>query len=205
MTQSLISILGTTVIAANSVALNIANFQYCVNTAFAAVMIPVVGRCIGARKIDQAKYYSRKLLFMCYAGLWLVIGVTLIFIGPLISFYSLSEEASWLTAKLVIFHSIVAALIYPLGFLLPTTFRAASDVRFTLVISMVSMWGLRVASAYVLALDTVSVFNLFTVPGLGLGVAGVWIGMMLDWIFRSVIYTVRYVSGRWLRVKKHID
>jgi len=55
LTQTLISLFPTTVIAANSVALSIANYQYAVNTAFSACVVPIVGRCIGAKKEDQAK------------------------------------------------------------------------------------------------------------------------------------------------------
>lgn len=201
LTQSLISTFATAVIAANSMALNLANFQYAVNTAFSVVMIPVVGRCIGAKRIDQAKHYSFKLMMAEYGMMWLVIAFTLIFIRPLMSAYGVSEDAVELTIKLVLYHSIMAAAIYPLGFLLPTTFRAASDVRFTLFVSMISMWVLRVALAYFLALESVTLFNAITLPGLGMGIMGVWVAMFLDWILRSTLYLIRYLRGRWLKSK----
>ena len=50
MTQSLISSMGTASIAANSVASTIANYQYMTSSAISSVVIPVVGRCIGAKK-----------------------------------------------------------------------------------------------------------------------------------------------------------
>ena len=201
LTQSLISTFATAVIAANSMALNLANFQYAVNTAFSVVMIPVVGRCIGAKRIDQAKHYSFKLMMAEYGMMWLVIAFTLIFIRPLMSAYGVSEDAVELTIKLVLYHSIMAAAIYPLGFLLPTTFRAASDVKFTLFVSMISMWVLRVALAYFLALESVTLFNAITLPGLGMGIMGVWVAMFLDWILRSTLYLIRYLRGRWLKSK----
>ena len=201
MTQALIATFATAVIAANSVALNLANFQYAVNTAFTVVMVPVVGRCIGAKRIDQAKYYSKLLIAAEYVMMWLVIGVTLIFIRPLMSAYGISEDAVELTIKLVLYHSIMAAAIYPLGFLLPSTFRAASDVKFTLYVSMISMWCLRVALAYFLALESVTIFKVITIPGLGMGIIGVWVAMFLDWILRSTLYLIRYVRDRWLRSK----
>ncbi len=201
LTQSLISTFATAVIAANSVALNLANFQYAVNTAFSVVVIPVVGRCIGAKRIDQAKYYSFGLMAAEYLMMWLVIGFTLIFINPLMKAYGISPDAVDMTVELVLYHSIVAAVIYPLGFLLPSTFRAASDVKFTLYVSMISMWCLRVALAYVLALDTVTIFKTISFPGLGMGIKGVWLAMFLDWILRSTLYCIRYLRGKWLKVK----
>lgn len=202
LTQTLISMLGTTVIAANSVALSIANYQYAVNIAISACVVPIVGQCIGAGKKDQAKYYSRLLLILEYAMLAVVIAITAIFIKPLISTYNISDEGISLAIKLLVFHSIVAVLIYPFGFLMPSTFRAAGDARFSMIFSMISMWCIRVACAYVLALDTVSVFGWFTIPGLGLGIWGVWIAMAGDWLMRAIVYAIRYFSGKWLRMKK---
>ena len=201
LTQSLIATFATSVIAANSVALNLANFQYAVNSSFIVVMTPVIGRCIGAKRIDQAKHYSLRLVMADYAMLWLVIGATLIFINPLMKAYGISPDAVDLTVELVLYHSLVAAVIYPLGFLLPSTFRAASDVRFTLFVSMISMWVLRVALAYVLALDTVTVFKTISFQGFGMGIKGVWLAMFLDWILRSTLYCIRYLRGKWLKVK----
>ena len=52
--------------------------------------------------------------------------------------------------------------------------------------SMISMWGVRVAFAY-----------LFGVI-LGWGVIGVWLAhSVLDWIVRSIIFYLRYRSNKW--------
>ena len=60
------------------------------------------------------------------------------------------------------------------------------------------MWVFRVALGYVMALETVSVFGLFSFGGLGLGVMGVWVAMTVDWVFRTVLYLVHYLRGKWL-------
>ena len=189
-------------IAANSVALTISNFQYMTGTACSAAMITVVGRCIGAEERRQAMYYSRKILAINYGLIWTVILGIVVFLRPLVGVYDLSPASSELAQDLIIRHCIVAGLIWPIGFMLPSSFRAAGDVRFTMVISVVSMWVFRVAIAYPLALDSVSVFGLFTIPGFGLGIMGVWTAMFIDWVFRCSLFLVRHVSGRWLRVKR---
>ena len=202
LTQTLISTMGTSVIAANAVALTICNFQYITGTACSTAMIPIVGRCIGAQEERQAKYYSRVILAVCYAILWAVILFTLIFLNPLVSAYGLSDASAALSKQLILYHALFAAAIWPIGFMLPSAFRAANDVRFPMVISMSSMWLFRVVGAYVMALEQVSVFGLFTFPGFGMGIMGVWIAMTVDWVVRVAIYTTHYVSGRWLRFAK---
>jgi len=197
MTQSLVSSLGTTAIAANAVALTLANYQYMPGTAIGGVIIPVVGRCVGAGEEKQAKYYSKFLVGLTYALLWTVILFTLLFAKPIISLYGLSAESAKLAHELIMFHCIIAAILWPIAFTLAIPFRAASDVRFPLVISVFSMWVFRVALSYVFALPSVTVFGL-TIPGLGMGPIGIWIAMMVDWIFRAVLFVWRYLSGKWL-------
>ena len=202
LTQTLIAMFPTAMIAAHSVALNIANYQYAVNTAFCAASITIVAQCIGARQERQAKHYARLMIGLEYLMMWVVIILTVIFLRPLLSTYDVSQAAKDFAYDLVISHSIVVAVIYPIGFLLPAIFRAAGDVKTPLYVSTISMWAIRIAFAYVLALDTVSVFGLFSFSGFGWGMWGVWIAMMLDWVCRTVIYFIRFVSNRWLRAKR---
>lgn len=202
LTQTLIAMLGTTVIAANAVALNVVQFQYSVNGAFAASVVPIVGRCIGAKRIDQAKYYSRKILYLEYAVLAAVSVILFVFVDGLMAMYNITPEGVELSKQLILVHIVIALVIYPLGFLTPPIFQSAADVRFSMVVSATSMWVLRVALGYLLALETVSVFGLFTISGFGMGIWGVWIAMFADWVLRTVVYTVRYVSGRWLKVRQ---
>lgn len=199
LTQTLISGLGTSMIAANAVSLTLANFQYMTGTACSSAMVPIVGRCIGAGQKEQAKRYSRKILLINYCTLWMVIAVTAIFVSPLVALYGLEGESADMAIKLLLSHCALAALIWPIGFMLPSAFRAAGDVKFPMFVSMLSMWILRVAGAYVMALNSVSVFGIFTLPGFGMGIIGVWIAMFADWVVRVGIYIWRYFSDTWLK------
>ncbi len=202
LTQTLVSSMGTAVIAANAVALTITNFQYMTGSACSNATITVVGQTIGAGEIKQAKRYSRIMLTVNYIMLWSVAIITLIFLRPILSAYDLSPDSNALASKLIVYHSICAIAIWPLGFMLPSVFRAASDVRFPLFTSLISMWVFRVAGSYLLAQETLSFFGLFSIPGFGMGLMGVWVAMTLDWFFRSLLYLTRYLSGRWLRRHK---
>ena len=201
MTQSLVSSLGTSAIAANAVALTLANYQYMPGSAISGVIIPVVGRCVGAGETKQAKYYSKFLVGVTYALLWLVILATLVFAKPIISLYELSAQSAALAHEMIIFHCIIAAVLWPIAFTLAIPFRAASDVRFPLVVSVFSMWAFRVALSYFFALESVTLFGA-VIPGLGLGPLGIWVAMMVDWIFRAVLFVWRYLSGKWLSLYK---
>ncbi|MBP3332528.1 MAG: MATE family efflux transporter [Clostridia bacterium] len=203
LTQSLISSMGKAVIAANAIANTLAGFQYMPGTAFSNTMVTVVGRCVGAREKEQAKKYSRILVGVTYLCLWFIVICTFLFAKPIIGACDLSSKGSQIAYELIIYHAACAALIWPIAFTLPSAFRAASDVRFTLVVSMFSMWTFRVALSYVFALESIEIFGM-TFAGLGMGAMGVWVAMTVDWVFRAGLFIVRYLSGKWLNVYKPI-
>jgi Na+-driven multidrug efflux pump len=72
-----------------------------------------------------------------------------------------------------------------MAFALPNALRAANDVKFTMVISMISMWTWRIGFSYILAI----VFHM--------GVLGVWIAMTIDWLCRSICFILRFRKGKY--------
>ena len=198
LTQSLISGMGTAVIAANAVASTISGYQYTTGNACRSTMITVVGRCIGADEREQAKHYSRKIIKINYVAMWSVVLFTGVLLSPIVSLYDISSEASAQAKELILYHCLCASLIWPIAFTLPSCFRAAGDVNYSLGISLFAMWVFRVGGSYILALSSVSVFGWFAVQGFGMGVLGVWVAMTVDWVFRTVFFITHYFRGKWL-------
>lgn len=187
MTQSLISTFGTVQIAANAVANSLTNLQFVPASAINIAVITIVGRCIGAQEMDQAKHYSRKLLKLAYIS---IIGVSVVFLpllNAILSIYQLSSESTEIAKMLIYLHSAFVCTLWPLSFSTPCSFRAAGDVKFSMIVSMISMWGCRVGLSYV--------FGKF----LGLGVTGIWLAMFSDWAFRSCFFIPHYFKNTWLK------
>lgn len=199
MTQSLVSTLGTVSITANSIGLTLASYQYLPGTAIGNAAVTVIGRCIGAGEKKQAKRYSRILLLTAYACIWIVVVITVFFGKTIIGAWQLSAETADLTYQLIFYHSLWAAAVWPLGFVLPHMFRAASDVHFPMITSISCMWIFRIGLAYLLVPESLSLFGL-TIPCLNMGVFGVWVAMTIDWVFRISLYSWRYFSGKWLTI-----
>ena len=186
LVSSLTATFGTAAIAANAVANSIAGFANIPGIAIGLAMVTVIGRCIGAGEKEQAKWYSRKLLGLAYGGMCLTDITLLILVRPMVGCFSLSGEAFAITVQLLQTFSICAMLIWPLSFALPNVLRAAGDAKYTMEVSVFSMWVFRVASSY------------FFAGTLKMGVLGVWIGMYVDWVFRSLLFVIRYKRGKWL-------
>ena len=58
--------------------------------------------------------------------------------------YNVSPEAEHYARQIVWMHGFMGMLFWPLSFTLPQALRAAGDTRFTMVVSSVSMWTMRV-------------------------------------------------------------
>ena len=76
-------------------------------------------------------------------------------------------------------------LLWPAGFVLPNALRAANDVKFTMMTSILSMMIWRLGFSYVLCVQ------------MGMGAVGVWIAMVVDWVCRVTCFVARFVSGAW--------
>ncbi len=190
LTQSVVSTCGTVHIAANAVANTLSQLQFIPASAVNIAVIPIVGRCIGAGRNEEAKTMSRKLLLMAYSAIWMAAVLIFLLLNPLLGLYGLSAESKNLAWTLMSMHSVMVSTFWPLSFSTPSSFRAAGDVKFSLVVSMLSMWLCRVGLSYVFAI------------GLELGVIGVWMAMFSDWICRTLFFVPHYFRSKWLNKRK---
>ena len=182
---SMISLFGTVHISANAVANNLDGMGCIVGQAISLAMITVVGRCVGAQQLDQASYFAKKLLLWDYLAQGATNALILIFLNPLLSVYTLSDETRQLAWLLVMIHAGSAILLWPASFVLPNALRAANDVRFTMFTSIFSMGVWRLGFSYLLCVQ------------MGMGAVGVWIAMVADWVFRVICFVARFATGAW--------
>ena len=115
----------------------------------------------------------------------------------LIGGYELAEQSAELAKQLIFYHLVMEVILWPMGFTLPNAFRAAGDVKITMVVSVLALWLFRICLSYFLVLPEVSIFGL-TLPGMNLAVLGVWIAMTIDWVFRVSIYVPHLFRGKWM-------
>lgn len=185
LVASLIATFGTTAIAANAVSNTVATFQIIPGSAIGLAVITVVGQCAGAGDYQQARHYTKKLLKVTHLGL-LGLNLLIVLVMPFIlKLYSLSSATGELARQILVFHAVACTVIWPSAFILPNALRASSDIKFTMVTSILSMWLCRIAMSYVLG------------KYLGLGVFGVWVAMVLDWVVRAICFWVRYRGAKW--------
>lgn len=183
--SSMVALFGTYQIAANGVAQSIWSLASIMGLAMAPVYTTVIGQCMGARDIDAANFYFKKLnkITLILSVLW---NAFIFILTPLIIRYSaISPEAKKLVIWLVLINNIFNGLAYPFAGSLGNGLRAAGDVKFTMTISIT----LTIAARLLFS----ALFGLW----LGWGVIGVAIGMSIDLVFRGIIFIRRLKSQKW--------
>lgn len=185
LTQSMIAGFGTASIAANACAMTVEQLAFMPGSAMGLAMTTVVGQCVGAGDYKQARSYTKKLITGAYAFLW-ILNILLLAAAPLFAgAYNLSDGAYRMAVIVIRYHSICCMMIWPLAFTLPNTMRSAGDAKFTMTVSILSMWFVRIALAYLIGVS------------LHVGLLGVWIAQTLDWVVRAGFYIVRYLGHKW--------
>ena len=188
---SIISGFGTIQIAANGVANNLDAMGCIAGQAMSLAMITVIGQCVGAQDEKQIRHYAKKLLLITYVMTAAICSAILLGLNPILSLYGLSSETTRLAWILVMIQDGFAMLLWPIAFVLPNMLRACNDVRFTMVVSIFSMFAFRIGFSYVFGIR------------MEMGAIGVWIAMVMDWIFRASLFVWRYRSGYWKKLCLH--
>ena len=187
--QSTVSSLGTAAIAAQAMTIIFENVNGMAAVGIGIGLMTVVGQSIGAGRKEEAKYYIVKLSM--YAEVAMIISCILVYIAarPVTILAGMSAESTAMCMQMILAITIVKPILWVPSFTPPNGLRAAGDVRFSMITATLTMWLCRVA------------LSIFLMRVVKTGPIGVWYGMFADWGVRGVIFTIRFVRGKWLRFK----
>ncbi|WP_455721220.1 MATE family efflux transporter [Agathobacter sp.] len=184
--QSTVSTLGTVAIAAQAMTNILENLNGIAAIGIGIGLMTVVGQCLGAGRKDEAIYYIKKLSWVSeiviIASCLLVFALT----KPITMIAGMEPASAKLCFSMIVFITIVKPLCWVMAFIPPYGLRAAGDVKFSMIVSCCTMWLCRVSLC------------IYLCRAWGFGPIAVWIGMAADWTLRSIIFTIRFKSGKWL-------
>jgi putative MATE family efflux protein len=179
---------GTAAYAAHQIGLRIAAISFLPGWGFSVAATTLVGQELGAGRPDRARQST-------YTSFWLALAVmttmavVLLFGNEFILRLFTNDEDVIAAGKIVITTSAYIQPLMAASFVFAGALRGAGDTRTTMVITVITIWGLRLAAAYMLGVV------------LGLGLYGAWLAVGLDFAFRALLFWRRFRSGRWERLK----
>jgi putative MATE family efflux protein len=187
LTQTYVAALGAVSVGADFVASAAAGLLQAPVSSLQTALTPLVGVELGARSPEGASKMIGLALKLSTAALVAVSVPGFVFADRLVGSASADPEVVALGAKLLRCYCVVAPVLWAGSFLVPSGLRGGGDGRFVMGVALGSMWAVRVGLGWLLALPA------------GLGILGVWIAMMSDWLVRLACFAWRLRSGRWLR------
>lgn len=183
--SSIVALFGTYQIAANGVAQSIWSMAALAGVAMGPAFITVIGQCMGNGDSDAADYYFKKLtrITLLLSSAW---NLLIFLLTPLfLMVYALEPETKQLVIWLVLIHNVFNAVAFPFSGALSNGLRAAGDVKYTMVVSIVSTLTVRLFLSWLFGI----VFDM--------GVIGIAVAMVCDWVLRAVVFFLRLKSGKW--------
>jgi len=178
--------LGTIAYASHQVAINALSVAYMPGWGLALAATTLVGQELGAGRPERASRSVHEAVRIAVLIMAVMGGLVSLFPAQVMEVFT--DDPAVITAGVPILR--VAGLAMPfLGvtFTLAGGLRGAGDTTAVLVILGASIWGFRVANAGWLC------------PRLGL--IGIWIAIMIDFIGRTVLLILRFRSGKWKSIK----
>lgn len=185
--QSTVSLMGTAAIAAQGMTNMIENLNGILAMGVGIGLMTVVGETLGAGRTEEAVCYIKKLCRISEIIVILSCLLMYILVRPITYFGGMEPASAKMCIFMVTCITIVKPIVWVRAFIPAYGLRAAGDVKFSMTVSILTMWLFRVSLAMILA------------RGFGFGPIAVWIGMFTDWTIRSIIFSLRFRSRKWLK------
>ncbi|MFS1513721.1 MATE family efflux transporter [Chengkuizengella sp. SCS-71B] len=176
--------IGTNTFAAHQIAGNIEIFSYMIGYGFATAATTLVGQKLGENDYDGAKKY---------ANMSMILGATCMTIFGILLFFLGNWAASFFTSDIVVMQQIALALkidafiqpVLAIVLILTGIYQGGENTKFPMYITAIGIWLIRTIGVYFLGIY------------LGWGIAGIWIAIGLDNLFRAICLWIRYKNNRW--------
>ena len=179
----IVSQLGTVAIAANSLGVSAEGLCYMAGYGIQGAAIALIGQAVGAHRKDMAKRFAW-LCTLMGMGIMTLTGAGLFAFAPaLMSIFTADAAVIALGARVLRIEAF-AEPMFGASIVASGAMQGAGDSTACFVLNLVSMWGIRLTLAFLLA------------PRFGL--VGVWGAMCFELCVRGLLFLIRLARGKWL-------
>ena len=185
---ALIAKLGTLAVAAHSIAITAEQAFYVPGYGMQSAAATLAGYSVGAGDEKKLGQYSSAIMAIAVCLMGLMSCALFLFPGLFMSFFTPDQAVIALGASVLRIVS-VSEPFFAVVIILEGTFNGAGDTRVPFLISLFSMWGIRIVCTYV----CIHFFHL--------GLTAVWWCMVGDNMARFILLTLRYRGSRWKRLR----
>ena len=179
---------GTDAMAAHQVGMNIMGLSFSFGDGLQAAAVALIGRSLGAGDKELAREYGRICRMM--GGTIAVCLAVIYFLGARPLFGLFFTEEHIVDIGVNIMRVIILVVVFQISQVIYMgCLRGAGDTLYTAAASTISVTIIRTLGSYLGGY----VF--------GLGIVGIWLGVLADQISRFIFATVRFKAGKWTEIK----
>ena len=176
--------LGTIAIAAHSLAITVESLCYMPGFGIAEAATTLVGQSFGARKLQLTQSFANMstglgVIVMTFMGV-----LMFVFAPELMSLMTPVDEIIATGARCLRIEAF-AEPMFAAAIVCNGVFVGAGDTLKPAIMSLLSMWGVRLTLAALLATTY--------------GLPGVWVAMAIELTLRGFIFLIRQLRGRWMK------
>lgn len=179
--------MGTDAMAAHQVGMNIMGLTFSFGDGMQVAAVALIGRSLGEGKPDKAKAYG-KTCQIIGLGISMMIAVVYFLGGEALYRLFFEEEVIVAYGVQIIRVIIIVALFQISQVVYMGCLRGAGDTTYTAVASTISVTFIRTTASYLFG---------FT---FGLGMVGIWLGVLADQISRFLFASIRFKQGKWVKI-----
>lgn len=180
--------MGTQAMAAHQVGMNIMGLTFSFGDGMQVAAVALIGRSLGEKNQEKAKVYGKtcQLIGLCIS---LCIAVVYFFGGEALYRLFFKEEEIIAYGIQIIRVIMIVVLFQVSQVIYMGCLRGAGDTTYTAMASTISVTIIRTAASYLLGIV------------LGLGMVGIWLGVLADQISRFLFASIRFKQGKWTKIR----
>jgi putative MATE family efflux protein len=176
--------LGTVAIAAHSLGITVESLCYMPGYCIAEAATTLVGQSFGAGKRMLTQSFARMSTALGMAVMTQMGVLMWIFAPELMSLMTPVDEIIAMGAECLRIEAF-AEPMFAASIVINGIFIGAGDTLRPAMMSLASMWGVRLTLAALMATTY--------------GLPGVWTAMAIELTFRGVVFLIRLMQGRWMK------
>lgn len=179
---------GTAAMAAHQVGMNIMGLSFSFGDGLQATAVALIGYSLGAKQPEQAKEYGKTCRMI--GGVISIVLAVVYFFGAGFLMRMFFEEEEIVSIGVSIMHVIIFVVVLQIAQVIYMgCLRGAGDTLYTAVASTVSVTLMRTLGSW------------FFGYVLGMGIIGIWFGVVADQLSRFLFATFRFRQGKWINIK----
>ena len=180
---------GTSAMAAHQVGMNIMGLSFSFGDGLQATAVALIGYSLGAKQPERAKEYGRTCR-MIGGVISVFLSVTYFLGAGFLMRLFFKEEKEIVDIGVSIMYVIIFVVILQIAQVIYMgCLRGAGDTLYTAVASTISVTIVRTLGSYIFGY------------ALGMGITGIWFGVIADQLSRFIFASIRFRKGKWTEIK----